>query len=354
MSSSFDLRPPPTEVPFKEAAISLSAPSRDWSVREGGYLYEMIHDLLHEKITSGGLPGGATLKEGTIAAQIGTSRAPVRRALRKLAKSGLIRSAEGQGYIVGQGAPVPLSSRELQDTLDGSLTAVDRTVSAERIIEIVHDAIVAVMPFGHYRILESELGDHFRVSRTVAREVLWRLMEQSYIRKDRKSHWIVPQLSARDIRDTLQMRRAIEPNALRCVADTLSPRFLGDLATRIGAVIADFAVATAPQIDAIEHDVSHHLFDGLKNTRMLASIRRNQIPLVVQKLFRRSFPLRDDLSGLRRFGGIVDALVMGDTDGAAHLLNAHLGRVEPLMLARLRVLAVLPLPSADPWLSAIQ
>ncbi len=325
--------------------------------REGGYLYAIIHDLLHDKIASGVLPGGATLKEGTIAAQIGTSRAPVRRALRNLAKSGLIRVADGQGYIVGKGAPVPLSSRQLHDllhdTLHGGLGAVDRTVSAERIVEIVHDAIIAVMPFGHYRILESELGEHFGVSRTVAREVLWRLMEQSYIHKDRKSHWIVPQLSARDIRDTLQMRRALEPHALRLVAGTLSPAFITDLATRIGAALADFHTMTAPQIDAIEHDICHHLFEDLKNKRMLGSIRRNQIPLVVQQIFRRNFPLRDDLPALRLYDQILRGLIMGNVDAAVGLLETHLDCVEALMLARLRVLSVLSPPSTDTWLSAI-
>lgn len=313
--------------------------------------------MLQGKIASGGLPSGATLKEGTIAVQIGTSRAPVRRALLRLAKSGLIRSADGQGYIVGKGAPVPLSSRQLhdvlQDTLHGGLDAVDRTVSAHRIVEIVHDAIIAVMPFGHYRILESELGDHFGVSRTVAREVLWRLMEQSYIRKDRKSHWIIPQLSARDIRDTLQMRRALEPNALRMVADALPHAFLTDLITRIGAVLAGLHDPTAPQIDAIEHDVCHRLFDGLKNARMRASIRRNQIPLVVQQIFRRNFPLRDDLPALRLYDQILHALITGDADAAARLLETHLDRVEALMLARLRVLSVLSPPATCTWLSAI-
>ena len=325
--------------------------------REGGFLYAVIHDMLQDKIASGGLPSGAILKEGTIAAQIGTSRAPVRRALEKLAKSGLIRSAEGQGYIVGKGAQASLSSRQLHDVLQGTpngeLETVDRTFSAHPIVDIVHDAIVAVMPFGHYRILESELGDHFGVSRTVAREVLWRLTEQSYIQKDRKSHWIVPQLSARDIRDTLQMRRALEPYALRMVAGSLSPMFLADLTARISTLLTNYEHATAAQIDAIEQDVCHRLFDGLTNARMLASIRRNQIPLVVQPIFRRTFPLRDDLPAMRLYGQILHALMTGDVGNAACLLAAHLDRAEALMLARLRVLSVLPPPATDTWLSAI-
>lgn len=325
--------------------------------RNAGYLYTVIHDLLREKIVAGELPSGATLKEGTIAAQIGTSRAPVRRALRSLAKSGFIRAADGQGFIVGQGVAVPLNPRQLHDilneTLPDALGLTDRTVSAERIVEIVHGAIIAVMPFGHYRILESEMGDHFGVSRTVAREVLWRLMEQSYIHKDRKSHWIIPQLSARDIRDTLQMRRALEPSALRFVADSLPPDFIAGLARRISTALAQFHAVTSAQIDAIEQDVSQRMFDGLKNARMRASIRRNQIPMIVPQLFRRSFPLRDDLPALRRYDRILRALQAGDVDHAARCLETHLYRVEALMLGRLRVLSVLPPPHTETWLRAI-
>lgn len=319
----------------------------------GAYLYAVIHDLLRDRILSGALPCGAILKEGTIAVQMGTSRAPVHRALRELAKAGLIRAAAGQGYVVGEAAPLALSSRQLHDTLHGGLARVDRTVSAERIVDDVHNAIVAVMPFGHYRILESELGEHFGVSRTIAREVLWRLMEQRFIHKDRKSHWIVPQLTARDIRDTLQMRRALEPHALRLVAASLDPAFLANLAGRIGGVLAAFPDATPAQINAIEHDICHHLFDRLRNSRMLASIRRNQVPLVVPRLFRRSFPLRGDLPALRSYHQIVHALISGNCDAAALLLETHLIRVEALTLARLRVLSVLPSPSSNRWLSII-
>ena len=105
-------------------AFELQKPDPDPTCREGGFLYAVIHDMLQDKIASGGLPSGAILKEGTIAAQIGTSRAPVRRALLKLAKSGLIRSADGQGYIVGQGAQVPLSSRQLHDVLQDTLLSL--------------------------------------------------------------------------------------------------------------------------------------------------------------------------------------------------------------------------------------
>ena len=178
-------------------------------------------------------------------------------------------------------------------------------------------------------------------------------MEQNYIQKDRKSHWIVPQLSARDIRDTLQMRRALEPRALRMVAGSLSPAFLTDLTTRISAVLSNYDEATAAQLDAIEQDVCHRLFDGLTNTRMLAAIRRNQIPLVVQQIFRRTFPLRDDLSALPLYSQILHALITGDVDDSARLLATHLDRVEALMLARLRVLSVLSAPATDTWLSAI-
>src|SRR5437868_13432957 len=73
------------------------------------FLYSSIRDLLEGKIETAELAPGSILKEGSIAIQLGVSRAPVRRALLMLCEAGVIRAADGQGYVVGTAKPVPLS-----------------------------------------------------------------------------------------------------------------------------------------------------------------------------------------------------------------------------------------------------
>lgn len=318
------------------------------------YIYASIRDLLAGKIGSQEIAPGTVLKEARISGQLGVSRAPVRRALALLAGEGLIRAAEGQGYIVGTAeAPVHLTTRRLHEILTARPDGIDRSAAWERIFERVRDEVTACMPFGSWRIQEAELGDHYHVSRTVAREVLWRLMDRRLIGKDRKSHWIVGQMTARDLRETLELRRLLEPQALAHVAGALDRAWLGGLSARTDAAVADYPACGPDEVDGIESALFGTLYDGLRNSRMLASIRRNQISLVVQKMFRHHFPMIDDLPSLQDYGQILHHLRAGNGDVARVLLTNHLARIEPLILARLRVLSLLPPPRRMPWLTPV-
>ena len=60
--------------------------------------------------------------------------------------------------------------------------------------------------------------EHFEVSRTVVRDVLGRLNHDGLIEKDRWSHWTAGPLTARDVQESYEMRRLLEPAALRLSA----------------------------------------------------------------------------------------------------------------------------------------
>ena len=330
-----------------------SAADRQRMLAGSAYLYDSVRNLLQQKIATGEIPAGALLKEAAVSTHLGISRAPVRRALTLLAEKGLVRPADGQGYVVGTGQAKRLSPRELHDILAPATEDINRSATWERIFERVSDEITSLLPFGTYRIQEAELGDYHNVSRTVAREVLWRLMDVRLIEKDRKSHWIVGQMTARDVRDSLEMRRMLEPQALKNVASMLDIRWLESLNQRIDAAIATFPDCGGAELDAIEHDMFQTMYQGLRNARMLGSIRRNQIALNVPRLFRQHFPIRNDFPALVLYGQIVRLLVIGSVQAAQVLLQTHLERTEPLVLARLRVLAMLPPPATVPYITAV-
>jgi DNA-binding GntR family transcriptional regulator len=317
------------------------------------FLYSSIRDLLAGKIETKELPPGAILKEGSIAIQLGVSRAPVRRALALLHEEGIVRAANGQGYVVGEAQPVRISSRRLYQILVAQSDDIGRSATWERIFAEVSDTVTAAMPFGTYRIQEEVLGNHHGVSRTVAREVLWRLMDRRLIEKNRKSHWIIGQMTARDIRETLEMRQVLEPHALAQVAPGLDRGWLAALAARINRAIEAFPTLGGAIVDEIETDMFGTMYAGLRNARMLGALGRNQISLIVPRLFRQHFPIRDDLPALREYAQIVHHLRSGSVAVAQVLLFNHLARVERLTLARLRVLSELPPPRSVPYLIAI-
>lgn len=316
------------------------------------YIYESVHNLLRQKILDGELPPGALLKEASVASHLGVSRAPVRRAILMLEETGLVSPAVGQGYVVGDETARRLSARDLHDILAPATEEIDRTATWERIFARVSHEIMSLMPFGTYRIQETELGDYHHVSRTVAREVLWRLMDARLIEKDRKSHWIVGQMTARDVRDSLEMRQVLEPKALAHVAGGLDRAWLERLIGEVDEAIATFPACGGSAVDAIEDAMFHTMYDGLRNQRMLGSIRRNQFAMIVPRLFRQHFSIRDDLSALTSHAQLLRLLHSGSMEAAQVLLSSHLKRSEPLLLARLRVLAILPPPATVPYMTA--
>lgn len=315
------------------------------------FFYVTVHDLIADRIRAGELPPGTVLKEAQVSGQLGMSRAPVRRALAMLAEGGLITPARGQGYVVGQSSrPLRLPSRRLHEILTAQADGIERTASWERIFAQVADTVTACMPFGTFRIQEAELGNHHHVSRTVAREVLWRLMDRRLVEKNRRSHWIVGQMTARDLRDTLHMRRLLEPEALALVApDWAGPR-AGALLAEVEAAIDGFPACGAAGVDRLDQAMFGEMFEGVRNSRLLGSIRRNQLSLLVPRLFRRHFPIIDDLPALREYAGILRHLRQAEIGAARDLLHAHLVRVEALVLARLRVLSLLSPPDLAPYL----
>jgi GntR family transcriptional regulator, rspAB operon transcriptional repressor len=79
-----------------------SAPERPGGRSElpSGYLVEEAYRYLKTRIMSADLPPGASLNELDIAAALGTSRTPVREAIRKLEQEGLAMRYPNRGAIV--------------------------------------------------------------------------------------------------------------------------------------------------------------------------------------------------------------------------------------------------------------
>src|SRR3984885_156591 len=148
-----------------------------------------------------------------------TSRAPVQAALRILEEEKLIRRFGGRGYLVG---PPGMSLEPVRRDLGKRGLRIPNEIDAalqnrglwEVVYEEVESAVAACLIFGEFRIIESELGDHYGVSRTVVRDVLGRLHERGIIAKTSSSHWIVGPLTAESVRERFQVRRLLGREAV--------------------------------------------------------------------------------------------------------------------------------------------
>jgi DNA-binding GntR family transcriptional regulator len=296
--------------------------------------YELIADVLRNNMASGRLPSGFVLLEGPIADLMQSSRAPVQMALRILEDEKLISRFDGRGFVVGASArPVrgDISAFDLQ--ISGE---IDEALQSRGMWQLVYDqveeAIASSLIFGEFRIIETELGEHLGVSRTVVRDVLSRLSERGLIRKNQSSHWIAGPLTAQSVRERFAIRSILEPAALKLAAPHIDYGEVGRLARNTESVIdeeEDFELALMETCIA-----------KARNVELISVIRGIQLPLNAanRALTRLGLP-RDRFAAdeYRSLFGLIERRLI---DAAADYLENHLKLMAQKSLARLKIVAV--------------
>ena len=321
--------------------------------RNAPRLYEIVHDVLRQNIRARSLPPGLVLLEGPIAEVFEISRAPVQRALQMLETEGLVHRFEGRGYLVGarHGKPQPIRSdiREVGLELPSEVQSALQSRSAwERIYGEIEREIAACMAFGRYRIIEAAVADRFGVSRTVIRDVLGRLQERGLVEKDQSSHWVVGPLTAKTMRELYEIRRLLEPPALRSAAARLERAPLERMLERILAAEEAYpSVATEVMLE-LEEDLHVGCVLAVDNPRLATFIQRSQLPLVVSHLFHRYLGIPEDSRMLTEHRLVFEHLLQGAPEAAAAALAAHLDAALTRALGRLKALAVVPEPDVVP------
>ncbi|RVT91704.1 GntR family transcriptional regulator [Rhodovarius crocodyli] len=114
--------------------MSPEALDDDWRLPPARNAGELVFEQLRHRIVEGELAHGTKLSEAQIVARMGVSRTPVREALTRLAAGGLLRPAEGNGYLVVD----PLADLEelvlTREALEGAAArlAAGRATEAQR------------------------------------------------------------------------------------------------------------------------------------------------------------------------------------------------------------------------------
>src|SRR6218665_1731571 len=203
-------------------------------------------------------------------------------------------------------------------------------------------AVASCLGFGQYRIVEAELADHDRVSRTGARDVLSRLQERGLVRKNQSSHWVAGPLTAKDIRELYELRAALEPVALRGAVRQTTRETLQALCERCSA--SQRRPWTADMIDRIESDLHESLLLATTNDRLAESLRHIQLPLVETERFLRSLGLPIDPRIVDEHRIIYELLLHDAVDAAAAALTNHLQAESRRSIIHLKTAAVFTEP----------
>lgn len=300
-------------------------------------LYQQAFDMLARQIGQGTLAEGTRLTESGVAAQFGISRAPARRALAELQRSGLVGKADGRGYLVrrvdggaADGAPAPAGADALQ---------LSPPSSWERIYGEVEGQIVARIACASWRVNEAEMARHYGVSRTVARDVLGRLQQQGVIRKDERSRWYAPALTPQHVGELYELRWLLEPVALTKAAPRVPRRFVAAMRTHLEDAIAHAHALQGATLDALETEMHVTLLEHCGNRTLMQAITLQQSLLIAHRFLYRWTPeLFESEPFLPEHLEIVARLEDGRPEAAAESLEWHLRVSRERALARVDVI----------------
>lgn len=318
--------------------------------------YEIVRDVLALNIGEGALPQGTRLYVAAVADRLSVSRSPVKRALELLSDEGVVTRDGARGYVVGR-TVVHDTNRPNLHLLDlhlpGNETAALVPPSWEMIVQKVDQELMNAIPFGIYQISESGICDHFKVSRTVTREVLARLHDRGTISKDRASHWIAGPLSARMLDDLHDIRQIVEPAALDRAAPALDLGMVAAMRGRAASALSAEQTLTEDMLDRLETDLHVTCLSPLRNLRLAQVVRNAQLSFVVNRLFATYIARHDETAMLLEHRLVLDHLAIRDGTGAAMALRHHLDADHIRTRDRLKVLAVFGDPSIAPYLTRL-
>ena len=337
-----------------------AAPTVD-RVRNNGPRFEKRHELvlraLRASIKQGHFPAGLVLLEAPLADLLQTSRAPIQKALQQLELDDLIHRFDGRGFLVGPAngvlKPIRTDIRELGLVVPDEVDeALQTRGSWERIAAEVESAVAACLVFGEFRIVEAELADHFRVSRTVVRDVLGRLQERGLLRKTQNSRWIAGPLTAQTIKNRFALRIILEPAALIAAASSVDrTRLLG---LRERALAFEERHQDATVASAVFDEFMVLCILSTLNEALTEAIRQNLMPLNAASRALNLLGLPHDEAAVSELRVTMDLLLNGSVSSAAEWWRDHLAAACQRSIAQLKIVAIIDQPqSFAPYLTAV-
>lgn len=187
-------------------------------VRKGRFLREQVYKRLKETILDGNLAPNTRLIEEKIASEIGTSRTPVREAIQKLEKEGLIKKLPKGGFAVSK-----ITEADVEDVfgirsvLEGyagylaTLRAKEEDIKALEEIVKKEEEYVVLKKYNEIIQLNTEFHD--KLYRTARSERLYNIINdlRDYIYRFRRlifSFEGMAEVSIKDHKDMIELMKA--------------------------------------------------------------------------------------------------------------------------------------------------
>ncbi|MGR8023275.1 GntR family transcriptional regulator [Burkholderia cenocepacia] len=123
------------------------------------------------------------------------------------------------------------------------------------------------------RLLDYEIAGEFDCTRMPARQALMRLVNEGYLMGTTRG-FVVPIITARDIREIFEVRRLLEPAAAASVAKTLADEQLDALRRAYEKICTAYERNDVELMIAANTEFRDTWLAGVENTRLVSAIQR--------------------------------------------------------------------------------
>lgn len=301
--------------------------------------YKLITDTLRKSIQRGRLPPGLVLQEASLASLFGSSRSPVKAALRQLISERLLSRSDGRGVLVGSRGiepdRTPLTNAMLG--IDESGGVVPRVHAWQKLYGTIERVLLYHAVFGRFQVNELELARHYHVGRTVAHDTLLRLQASGIVTKGEKAHWYVVPLDSKRLDELYELRKLIEPALVGNAAARIPADTLTQMQRRLRATIRRHPQIGIDELDGLEHDLHVSCLEYGGNREMLEALRRTRCILISGKHILGKhipYPKVDPFMGEHL--AVIEALLSREPARARRAMRTHLESAHAKVEARLQ------------------
>lgn len=196
-----------------------------------------------------------------------------------------------------------------------------RQTAHEYVRDVLRRAILNGELAGGTRLVQAELAATLDVSTTPVREALRDLASEGLVRFDPHRGAVVTELDSDELSDIYEIRRILEPHAMRQAVPHVTPPLLTQLRKVHQRMIDDPASASFVDLNRIFHLA---IYEAGSSSRMLSIIRSLEDAAVMYiGAALKSVPgLREQ--AIEGHEEILKALEAGDTEEAVAAIGRHL------------------------------
>jgi DNA-binding GntR family transcriptional regulator len=172
-------------------------------------------------------------------------------------------------------------------------------------------------------LIERELCEAYRMSRTPIREILWRLTADGFLEQEANRGFVVRRLGLEQIFEIFQTREAIEGMAARLACRRGGEAFRGKLRD-IKKRIAQVNIESDPGLGIALGRELHRAIMSAANNGILADINEKleNLTVLTANLTRRSPVIEKASAGAHL--EIINAMLRQDEEKGEHLMREHL------------------------------